>query len=247
MQVSFDIYLRWWNDLREKAAGRPLCCLDQPLLSFHLSSQNHNLSLAHCIQPAVLPTLFLKWLLMKNLTKFHPSLPVGKWWHFDGSQSSVSKNFTKSSTTGEGCLQCFLWTKLTLGLYRSHRSVPLSSLRMGSAKWSVGVRAVSPLPQTRFMYVHVVDVEFHQLVRCWLVVVKTREPIISKVGHVLLEYYSSFWLGWSSERNLRVFESSCHLSTTHGESFALSLSMKRQPTKLSFFYYNWTRVGSESE
>lgn len=45
---------------------------------------------------------------------------------------------------------------------------------------TVGVRPIGA-PGTRFMYVNVVDVEYHQLVRSWLVAVNTKLPIVSKV------------------------------------------------------------------
>ena len=48
----------------------------------------------------------------------------------------------------------------------------------------VGVRPL--VTGSKFMYIHVVDIEYHQLVRAWLVCVTCRAPIISKVYELQL-------------------------------------------------------------
>nr|XP_002122811.1 nephrocystin-4 isoform X1 [Ciona intestinalis] len=45
---------------------------------------------------------------------------------------------------------------------------------------NVGVRTTSTTRSSKHMYVNVVDTEYHQLIRTWLVAVKTREPMITK-------------------------------------------------------------------
>nr|CAB3264424.1 nephrocystin-4 [Phallusia mammillata] len=45
---------------------------------------------------------------------------------------------------------------------------------------NAGVRTTSATSGSRYMYVNVVDTEYHQLLRSWLVAVKTREPVITK-------------------------------------------------------------------
>nr|XP_039250329.1 nephrocystin-4-like [Styela clava] len=44
---------------------------------------------------------------------------------------------------------------------------------------TVGVRPIGS-PGIRYMYVNVVDVEYHQLIRSWLVAVSSKQPIVSK-------------------------------------------------------------------
>lgn len=50
---------------------------------------------------------------------------------------------------------------------------------------TVGVRPIGA-PGTRYMYVNVVDVEYHQLVRSWLVAVNTKLPIVSKEFEIVV-------------------------------------------------------------
>ncbi|XP_076806447.1 nephrocystin-4-like isoform X2 [Clavelina lepadiformis] len=45
---------------------------------------------------------------------------------------------------------------------------------------NAGVRTTSVNSNTKYMYVNVVDTEYHQLIRTWLVAVKAREPMIAK-------------------------------------------------------------------
>uniref|UniRef100_H2ZKT2 Nephrocystin-4 n=1 Tax=Ciona savignyi TaxID=51511 RepID=H2ZKT2_CIOSA len=45
---------------------------------------------------------------------------------------------------------------------------------------NVGVRTTSHARSNKHMHINVVDTEFHQLLRSWLVAVKTREPMITK-------------------------------------------------------------------
>lgn len=58
----------------------------------------------------------------------------------------------------------------------------LSSNQM--SELSVMMRATSA-PASKYMYIHVVDVEYHQLVQAWLVVANTKQPVIEKVGQTL--------------------------------------------------------------
>ena len=51
----------------------------------------------------------------------------------------------------------------------------------GVLEMSAAVRTLSISKTTKYMVINVVDSEYHQLIRNWLVAVKTRLPTISKV------------------------------------------------------------------
>ena len=93
----------------------------------------------------------------------------------------ISFSFIFRGTQASRLVQCFSSHPQEMTLYPSEQFM----LAAGAVhELNVAVRPVHE--GTKFFYLNVVDVEFHQLVRTWLVCVSARAPMISRAFELTL-------------------------------------------------------------